>query len=272
MNIFQIILIFVIITLVVFACFPKKKASDYIFRYEIDSPTTKTELPESLKEISGLSFYNQNQLACVNDEKGIVFIFDVDKKAITEQIDIGKDADYEGIEVVGDEIFTMKSNGKIKGFKVSDASERKIDCTQKGVKEYEGLGYNSLTNSLLLVTKEQDKSENDKKTIFAYNLSTGDFGKYLTLDQDMIKGSNDKKAFAPSGIAVHPITGEIFVISSQGKKLLILSPKGKKNTLIELNADIFVQPEGICFAPNGDLYISSEGKDEHGYILKFGYK
>ena len=87
----------------------------------------------------------------------------------------------------------------------------------------------------------------------------------------MIKGSDGKKTFAPSGIAVHPISGEIFVISSQGKKLLILSPEGEKNTLIELDPETFVQPEGICFTPNGDLYISSEGTDANGYILKFSY-
>jgi uncharacterized protein YjiK len=85
----------------------------------------------------------------------------------------------------------------------------------------------------------------------------------------MIKDSDGNKTFAPSGIAIHPITSEIFVISSQGKKLLILSPEGKKNALIELNPKNFVQPEGICFTPNGDLFISSEGVNSNSYILKF---
>ena len=34
-------------------------------------------MPQNLKEISGLSFYKDNQLACVNDEKGTVFIYDL---------------------------------------------------------------------------------------------------------------------------------------------------------------------------------------------------
>ncbi len=271
MNVLQTLLVLIVIVLVVFACLPKKKVKEYTFRYDIDKPNNKMEMPQNLKEISGLSFYKENQLACVNDEKGTVFIYDLALQKVIETIDIGKNGDYEGIEVVDDEIFIMKSNGKIKGFKISDGSERKIDCSDKDVKEYEGLSYHPQTRSLLLVTKEKDKDKNDKKTIYTYSLSTEKFDKYLTINEDMIKGSDGKKAFAPSGIAVHPVTGEIFVISSQGKKLLILSPEGEKNTLIELNPETFVQPEGICFTPNGDLYISSEGTDENGYILKFDY-
>lgn len=271
MNILQIFIALLVIVLVAFACFPKKKAKDYMFPYDINKPNNRMEMPQNLKEISGLSFYKENLLACVNDEKGTVFIYDLDSQEVVETIDIGKNGDYEGIEVVGNEVFIMKSNGKIKGFRISDGSERKIDCSDKDVKEYEGLSYHPQTRSLLLVTKEKEKGKNDKKTIYSYSLNTEKFDKYLTINEDMIKGSDGKKTFAPSGIAIHPITGEVFVISSQGKKLLILSPEGQKNTLIELNSETFVQPEGICFTPNGDLYISSEGTNANGYILKFSY-
>jgi uncharacterized protein YjiK len=270
MNILQIIIVFIVIALIAIACFPKKKA-DYVLLYDIEKPSVKMELPQKLKEISGLSYYKENRLACVNDEKGTVFIYDLTTQEIVETIDIGKNGDYEGIEVVDDEIFIMKSNGKIKGFKINDSSERKIDCTNEDVKEYEGLGYNPTTNALLLVTKEKEKDKNDKKTIYSYSLETEKFGKYMTITEEMIRGNDGKKTFAPSGIAVHPQTGELYVISSQGKKLLILSPKGEKNDLIELNPQMFLQPEGICFTPNGDLYISSEGDGGNGYILKFEY-
>ena len=71
-----------------------------------------------------------------------------------------------------------------------------------------------------IITKEEkNKDKNDKKTIYAYSLTTEKFEKYLSIDEDMIKDSDGNKTFAPSGIAIHPITSEIFVISSQGKKL-----------------------------------------------------
>jgi uncharacterized protein YjiK len=271
MNISQTILVIIVIVLLVVACFPKKNTNEYLLRYDFSKPNRKMEMPQNLKEISGLSFYKDNQLAIVNDEKGTVFIYDLAYQKIIETIDIGKNGDYEGIEVVEDEIFIMKSNGKIKGFKISDGSEREIDCSSKDVKEYEGLSYHPQTQSLLLVTKEKDKDKNDKKTIYAYSLDNEKFEEFLNIDEDIIIGRDGKKTFAPSGIAIHPTTNEIFVISSKGKKLLILSPEGDKNTLIELNPKTLIQPEGICFTPNGDLYISSEGTNSNGYILKFAF-
>ena len=77
------------------------------------------------------------------------------------------------------------------------------------------------------------------------------------------------KPFKPSGIAVHPQNGYIFLISSVGKMMVILKPDGQIEDLIPLDRKVMLQPEGICFAPNGDLYISSEGRGKKGYILKF---
>ena len=84
-----------------------------------------------------------------------------------------------------------------------------------------------------------------------------------------MKNEANGKNFKPSGIAVHPKTGQTFIIASDGKKLLVLSEKGQKEALISLNPKTYRQPEGICFSPDGDLFISSEGKDGDGYILRF---
>jgi DNA-binding beta-propeller fold protein YncE len=81
-----------------------------------------------------------------------------------------------------------------------------------------------------------------------------------------------EKKFAPSGIAIHPATKDIYVISSAGKQLLILSAAGKIKSSHKLNSKHFTQPEGISFSANGDLYISNEGKGGNGNILLFRYK
>lgn len=72
MNISQTIFVIIIIVSVVIACFPKKNAEKYELRYDFSKPNSKMEMPQNLKEISGLSFYKDNLLACVNDEKGTV--------------------------------------------------------------------------------------------------------------------------------------------------------------------------------------------------------
>jgi uncharacterized protein YjiK len=261
-----------------YACEPKNKSQvqnettiikNIDLPYDFENPTEKYDLPNKLKEISGLSYYKENQLVCVNDEQGKIFIYDIKEKRIVDKIPFGKDGDYEGVEVVGDEVFVLKSNGKLKGFKIGIAFEREIDCSEPEVIEYEGLGYNAKSKYLLLVAKERTKDVDDKKMIYAYDFDRKVLFKHIAIPQEQVKDEANGKNFKPSGIAVHPKTGQTFIIASDGKKLLVLSEKGQKEALISLNPKTYRQPEGICFSPDGDLFISSEGKDGDGYILRF---
>jgi uncharacterized protein YjiK len=271
----QILLICVTL---LYACEPKKKNQEQSettilqkvdLPYDFENPTEKYDLPNKLKEISGLSYYKTNQLVCVNDEQGKIFIYDIKEKKIVDKIPFGKDGDYEGVEVVGDEVFVLNSNGKLKGFKIGVAFEREIDCSEPEVIEYEGLGYDAKSKYLLLVAKERTKDVDDKKMIYAYDFDRKVLFKHIAIPEDEVKDEANGKDFRPSGIAVHPKTGQTFIIASDGKKLLVLSEKGQKEALISLNPKIYRQPEGICFSPDGDLFISSEGKDGDGYILRF---
>jgi uncharacterized protein YjiK len=282
-NQHQLILIIagIITIFFLYACQPKKKnqeeKQEEIFQnvslpYDFENPSEKFILPKSLKEISGLSFYKNNQLACVNDEQGKVFMYDFVKKEIVDKIPFGKDGDYEGIEVVGDEVFILKSNGKLKSFKIGVPFEREIDCSDPDVLEYEGLAYDPKTKNLLLAAKERVKDKDDKKMIYAYDFERKVLFKNIAIPEEQIKDEVSGKKFNPSGIAISPTTGQVFIIASDGKKLLVLSKDGQKEALISLNSKTFVQPEGICFTPNGDLFIASEGKDSDGYILKFTVK
>lgn len=261
-----------------YACEPKKKnqeqQKDATFQninlpYNFEAPSEKYDLPDKLKEISGLSYYKKNQLICVNDEEGKIFIYDINKKKIIDKIPFGKDGDYEGVEVVGDEVFVLESNGKLKGFKIGEAFEREIDCSEPEVVEYEGLGYDPKSKYLLLVAKERTKEVDDKKMVYAYDFDRKVLFKHIAIPQEQVTDDANGKDFRPSGIAVHPKTGQIFIIASDGKKLLILSKNGQKEALISLNPKTYRQPEGICFSPDGELFISSEGKKGDGYILRF---
>ena len=68
------------------------------------------------------------------------------------------------------------------------------------------------------------------------------------------------KDFAPSGLAIEPTTGNLFILSSQGHLLLVVNPEGEIKTIQFLDRFQYRQPEGICFDANGTLYLSSEGK------------
>ncbi|MEL6358144.1 MAG: SdiA-regulated domain-containing protein, partial [Bacteroidota bacterium] len=69
-------------------------------------------------------------------------------------------------------------------------------------------------------------------------------------------------ALGPSAIAIHPKSGQLFVTSSAGRLIVILSQQGEIHHIRRLDKDFFPQPEGLAFAPDGTLYISTEAK--HG--------
>ena len=111
-------------------------------------------------------------------------------------------------------------------------------------------------NRLLLASKNKGK-------IYAYEPGTGTLKELWKIDE---------KKFAPSALAIHPVTHDIYVISSAGKQLLVLSADGNIKESHQLTSKQFKQPEGMAFAANGDLYISNEGKGGEGNILLFPYQ
>lgn len=233
--------------------------------YNLNSASETYILPNKLAEISGLSYYNENELYCVNDERGKIFVYNLNDKEITNTIEFGNDGDYEGIEVVGNTVFVMSSVGKIKAINLATEETKTINCTRPEVAEYEGLAYDMQRNSLLLAAKEM---RGDKK-VYEYNLSNKSLDSKYSIPSEFIEANNDGNEFKPSGIAVHPVSNEIYILASAGKKLLVIDKNNNKICQYNLDKELFKQPEGICFSPDGNLFISSEGKGGNGYILMF---
>jgi uncharacterized protein YjiK len=80
------------------------------------------------------------------------------------------------------------------------------------------------------------------------------------------------KGFAPSGIAQHPQTKQWYILSSPKRLLLVIDEQSNLVYLEQLSEKLARQPEGICFAPDGTLYISSEGKGAKGRLLIYSPK
>src|SRR5690606_25987587 len=50
----------------------------------------KWEMPKELDEISGIAWVGENQIACVQDEDGIIFIYDLTTNAVEKTINFAK--------------------------------------------------------------------------------------------------------------------------------------------------------------------------------------
>ena len=256
--------------------------------YDLSSPTEKYLPPTALEEVSGLDHLRKNVLACVQDESGIIFYFDLKTRRVIERLEFAKSGDYEGLAVANKDIYVIKSNGKLYRHSVNDGDTEEIETPLSHANDVEGLAYDKNRDRLLIACKESPSLKKGKqlkgRAVYSYPLN-GEFqnepaihitGKLINEwnDQQKVPLELDKKlrGFKPSGLAVHPKTGDIWVVANEGKVLLVTGPKGELRQFIPISPRIFKQPEGLCFAPNGDLFISNEARSGSANILKFAYK
>ncbi len=247
--------------------------------YDLNKPDETYILPEYLEEVSGLTYYQPGQLAMLNDEHGRMFVYDLSKKKIVRRVRFEGKGDFEGIERVDDYIYAIKSNGKLYRFNVKiEGVVEKINTPFDSENDVEGLGYDPDSNQLLIALKASGDIKGVEvkgKAIYGYHLSSQEFTKtplYIIKNKDLERVVGKKFRLRPSGVAVHPISRETYVVAASGNSLLVFDTEGKPKHLFKLRTSLFPQPEGIAFAPNGDMFISNEMDGEGGKILKFVFR
>jgi hypothetical protein len=253
-----------------------KEIFDPCTMYSLSQPDNIWKMPKILKEISGIEINNQ-KIICNNDEDGDLFIFNLKTKKIEQTIRFAKKGDFEDIAIKESDAFVLRSDGAI--FEVKNYMKNPQILKHKTfltkIDDTEGLFFDASKNRLLIACKGNSE-KNAKGLRFIYEFLLEDMQlspkPVLTLSQKEIQSKYKiKNHLAPSGIAIHPITKNIYILSSVGKMLVECTPKGKLQKVYSLNYSHFQQPEGISFDINGNLYISNEAKGGKANILNFNY-
>lgn len=231
-------------------------------------------LDDYLLEISGIFYLPDGRIAAHNDEKGSVFLFNL-QNGEHETIKFSGKADYEDIVRYGEYYYILESNGDLHKVEVSapyTATMFKFLDIKRI--ELESLYIDSIANRLVTLTKNHRNAEKEILA-YAFDLKSRQFIEqpvYRIPMADIFSRMQDNTVeFKPSAAALHPIENKIYVIASIGKAMLVCSMEGKVEHVYKLNPTQFPQPEGITFAPNGDMYISNEGLQGKATILKFPY-
>ena len=228
--------------------------------YSVHSPELLVDLPEELEEISGLTLDGDDLLA-IQDENGIIFRVSTADGSIKERILFADDGDYEGVALVGKEIWVARSNGHLYQVTAPGQPDQQVTRHKTWLDQdydVEGLYYDAAGQRLLLACKEDPPGNGmpkENRYIFSFDLET------TTLDKEPAFTFPRYNDFSPSGLAIHPQSGNLYLTSSVGKQLGIVTPAGKVELLVNLPRKFFPQPEGICFRPDGTMYISTEGRD-----------
>ena len=238
--------------------------------FELHSPDISHALPDELVEISGLTDAGNGMLAAIEDEDGILYLLDPSNGDIHSTYKFGKRGDYEAIERSGDWYYVMKSNGDLIHFKLDNSTVSDVQTINTAFtsnNDIEGLTF--FKKQLLVACKaDPEVNSNDVrgKAVYLLDRDLQVITKPLiVLDEEMLEEHIHRRLpdvrindFDPSGIAVDPVSGFIYILSAD-HILSVFSQGGTLQEVVLLDKRMYRQPEGLCFDVDGNLFISSEG-------------
>lgn len=290
--------VIIVLIIILSACSaPNYSNNEKITGYNLTAPDLSVTLPGILHEISGLTYVDSTTFACIQDEKGILFIYDWKENEITKEYTFHMDGDYEGITRVGNTIYVLRSDGTL--FEVTDYQSENflLNSYVTGIpaNNNEGLCYDPGNNRLLIACKgklEKGPEFKDKRVIYGFDLSSKTMSPEPVFDFDVKeikefainhkvglpvrskkKGTTTEPIikFMTSDIGIHPITKKLFLLSASDHLLFIFNRNGQVEHIEPLNPELFNKAEGITFLPNGELLITNEGQDRKPTLLHFAY-
>lgn len=254
------------------------------FPYDLSAPDVTLELPKALREVSGIVVLNDQLLACIEDEHGVVYVVDATTGGILTQKTFAARGDYEGLARADRSLYVLRSDGAL--FEVADRPSAVppviLHETDIPAKDNEGLCYDAANHRLLIAAKSKSGKRfgfKNKRLIYAFDLETQTMVRpapfiyevkameEFARTQGLIRSKKIK--FRPSAIGIHPASGQLYLISAADHLLFVFRPNGILEHIEPLIPDLFPKAEGIAFNPAGDLFISNEGNKTPATILKF---
>ncbi len=243
-------------------------------------------MPEKLLEISGISYVKSGLLICVEDERGLIYSYDLASKQVISQRRFAGDGDYEDVAIFSDMVFVLKSNGDLYRFSFIDSEIKtdEYDTRLSSENDTEGLCFDPVSNRLLIACKEKKGLKGEKtegNNIYAFSLSENSLTDepFMSLSAGTLKAffeenrsynyDIDRIVVKPSGIAYNPLDGFYYILASVGKMMVVVNKDGNIMATYSIPEELLIQPEGITFSPQGELWISSEGVNGPGRILHY---
>jgi uncharacterized protein YjiK len=233
-------------------------------------------LGEDLDEISGIWFDPATTiLFAENDEEGRIYKVDPSTGKVTAHSTFNSGGDFEDLTNDGTNFYVMRSNGNL--FRISAAFSDSVKAEVfklhlPGYNNFEAAFYIPADKKIYLACKQCEADSGQRISIYAFNTATATYdpGPVLTMlpDRAMLPSGDSSEIIKPSAMAIHPITGEWYIMASVNHLLIVAEPNGKWKKVYPLGKDWFKQPEGMSFAPNGDLYVSNEARSGTPNIIK----
>jgi hypothetical protein len=212
-------------------------------------------MPAELFEISGITWIGDNKLGCIQDEEGVIYVYDLKARSVERKIKFAEPGDFEGIAYSGKHFYALRSDGIIYIIDPENPANSPYISTGLNKKQNcEGLCYDKTGNRLLIAIKGTDPDNETHKGIYAYDLAAGKMADAPVAIIDLadlhFDATEDKpsKRCEPSAIAVHPQSGQLYITNASNRTLLILAPYKNIQRLLKLEWNVLPKAEGITFS------------------------
>jgi uncharacterized protein YjiK len=268
--------------LAIFSCSlftQKKKLVRSPAGYNLSAPQT-IRLDENLDEISGIAYDAAGpMLLAINDEEGRKYTVSLPDGKVKRGARFAKGGDFEDIVLLGKSAYVLKSNGDL--YTIKDAGADSLESVKtsfpiKGRFDFETLFLLPASGQLVLLCKTCPQQTNQVPG-YLHNPETGQTIDSVSFRLDFSSLPDSfpqpgKSLLHPSGAAIHPVTGDLFILASANGLLVLADQRGTVKQSFKLDRKVFKQPEGICFAPDGGMYISNEAGTGFANIHYFPYE
>lgn len=254
-------------------------------QYDFLNSIETFDVPEVLKEISGISVIGDTALFCIQDELGVVFQIDLQDQSLSTVGRFTDVGDFEDVQVVDNKVYVLRSDGNIFSFNYENFNG-KIEQSMLNIPcmNMEGLFFDKQQNQFLVsckepamglrsTTKKQHKQDlqinaDKERIIYAFDknsivspkkfisIAIEDIRQFIQTNYNIT--TTETITCNPSAIAKNPITNEYYILSAVDKMIVVYNDNTLKDVIL-LSPDDFYKPEGIDFLSNGDMIICSEG-------------
>lgn len=278
-KILPVILVTVISLFVITSCDIKKgkkeKKSEFINTdtYNFADPKI-LELPQAVDEISGIAYYPKDtSVFAIIDEDGLFFKIPLKNPKAMKEWRFDKRRDFEDLVLKDSVFYVLISNGDLDLLRFKDdrinVEKLEFPNASKKMNEFESLYYDTASKKMILMCKECEEDNKNIISSFAINDTTKEYAVFSVMETDpiFVKSGLNKERIKASATAINPVTGELFILCSVNKLMIILDAQGKVKDAIKLNPKMYKQPEGMAFTPEGDLIISNEFHEEGSATL-----